>query len=143
MLNLPKRKQVITVTPDDYEGVHLLLSSPSPQDVFRVMDDVDLSLGDIEEGVAELPPSAAGRLIDFFMEKLVSIDGLQVDGEPFDADDDDHCRSLPVDLMMDGAAALIEYPFVTGEMGKDSGLPAEEPPRAPTSSNTSPTANVG
>lgn len=122
MYNIAKKQQVLTVEPEDYDGVTLRLRSTTESDVFQVMEDVGLTLGDIQEGVADLKPSAAIRLIELFKDHLIGIDGLTVGvgEEPFDADEEAHVESLPFDLKLEGASELITYPLVTDEMGKGS-----------------------
>lgn len=143
MQNLPKKKQILPVQSEDYEGVTMRLRTANAERIFKMMDDVGLTLDDVASGVAEVGPSSASHLIRLFRERIVGIDGLQIEGEPFNPEDDEHMASLPVEMMMEGAAELITYPFITEAMGKDSAEPEPHSPKASTQPVPSATVSQG
>jgi len=120
MYNLPKKKQVLVVEPTDYPGVRLKMKTVPAERVFGVMEECGISMGDIESGMASLSPEAASRLVAFFGEQVVGADGLHIEGEQFNPEDTDHLASVPIEMAFEGAAAVLEYPFLSPEMGKDS-----------------------
>lgn len=114
MYNLPRKKAQISVNIADAEGVVLHLAPLNDLETVQLMETAGLTEDAVPEGeektaVMKMPFT---KMVELFRAKFRGVEGLVLEGEPFNPEDPEHVDSLPLAWKLAGMTELISYAFV-------------------------------